>query len=185
MIKRIIVNLFIVLVSLMISGCAIQSGNIYTPEDIVETCGFKNERSRDFNMVGIESVNVMSTKSSIDRRFDYMDFYIFKSKADAKRAFKKTTSWFSEIEEEDDDHRLGWEAGVCDAEVELYEYLAGNMIIRVEMQVVSTWDEYIPEDGEDIADNKKDTQIVKEQGENEWSRNYREGIIDLMRETFK
>ena len=102
--KMIKVNLIIVLMSIMISGCATQQGNIYTPENIVETCGFKNERSRDFKMAGVESVNVMSTKSSIDERFDYMDFYIFESKADARRAFKKTTSWFSDIEEENDDH---------------------------------------------------------------------------------
>ena len=106
-------------------------------------------------MAGIESVNVMSTKSSIDERFDYMDFYIFESKADARRAFKKTTSWFSDIEEEDDDHRLGWEAGVCDAEVESYEYLTGNMIILVDMQVVSSWDEGIPVEVEDVDDNEE------------------------------
>ena len=31
----------------------------------------------------------------------------------------------------------------------------------------------------------KKAQIVEEQGANEWSQSYREGIIDLMRETFK
>ena len=183
--KMIKVNLIIVLMSLMISGCATQQGNIYTPEDIVETCGFKTERSRDFKMAGVESVNVMSTKSSIDERFDYMDFYIFESKADALRAFKKTTSWFSDIEEENDDHRLGWRAGVSDAEVESYEYLTGNMIILVDMQVVSSWDEGVPEEGEDINDKSKEPQIVKEQEPDEWSQSYREGIIDLMRETFR
>ena len=185
MLKMFKVNLIIVLMSLMISGCTTQQGNIYTPEDIDETCGFKNERSRDFKMAGVESINVLSTKSSIDERFDYMDFYIFESKADARRAFKKTTSWFSDIEEEDDDHRLGWRAGVSDAEVESYEYLAGNMIILVDMQVVSSWDEVIPVEGEDIDDNMEETQIVEEQGPNEWSQSYREGIIDLMRETFR
>ena len=179
--KMIKVNLIIVLMSLMISGCSTQQGNIYTPEDIVETCGFKNERSRDFKMAGVESVNVMSTKSSIDERFDYMDFYIFESKADALRAFKKTTSWFSDIEEEDDDHRLGWQAGVCDAEVESYEYLTGNMIILVDTQVVSSWGEVVA--AED--DNKEDTQIVEGQVAYEWSQSYRESIIDLMRETFR
>ena len=175
------VNLIIVLMSLMISGCATQQGNLYTPEDIVETCGFKSERSRDFKMAGVESVNVMSTKSSIDERFDYMDFYIFESKADALRAFKKTTSWFSDIEEENDDHRLGWRAEVSDAEVESYEYLTGNMIILVDTQVVSSWGEVLAEED----DNKEELQIVEEQGENEWSQSYRESIIDLMRETFR
>ena len=179
--KMIKVNLIIVLMSLMISGCATQQGNLYTPEDIVETCGFKNERSRDFKMAGVESVNVMSTKSSIDERFDYMDFYIFESKADALRAFKKTTSWFSDIEEEDDDHRLGWQAGVCDAEVESYEYLTGNMIILVDTQVVSSWGEVVAEED----DNKEEPQIVEGQGAYEWSQSYRESIIDLMRETFR
>lgn len=132
-------------------------------------------------MAGVESVNVMSTKSSIDERFDYMDFYIFESKADALRAFKKTTSWFSDIEEEDDDHRLGWQAGVCDAEVESYEYLTGNMIILVDTQVVSSWGEVVAEED----DNKEEPQIVEGQGVYEWSQSYRESIIDLMRETFR
>ncbi len=38
--------------SLMISGCATQQGNIYTPENIVETCGFKTERSRNEYLTG-------------------------------------------------------------------------------------------------------------------------------------
>ena len=110
-----------------------------------------------------------------------MDFYIFESKADALRAFKKTTSWFSDIEEENDDHRLGWRAEVSDAEVESYEYLTGNMIILVDTQVVSSWGEVLAEED----DNKEELQIVEEQGENEWSQSYRESIIDLMRETFR
>ncbi len=59
------------------------------------------------------------------------------------------------------------------------------MIILVDMQVVSSWDEVIPVEGEDIDDNMEETQIVEEQGPNEWSQSYREGIIDLMRETFR
>ncbi len=183
--KMIKVNLIIVLMSLMISGCATQQGNIYTPEDIVETCGFKTERSRDFEMAGVESVNVMSTKSSIDERFDEMDFYIFESKADAKRAFNKTDYWFEDIEEEGDDYRKGWLAGVCDANVEKYEYLTGNMIILVQTQVVSCWAEPIEPADEGITEDKPEVKAVEEEVVDKWSQSYRDGIIELMRETFK
>ncbi len=84
------VNLMIIICIIILSGCGIKQGQIYTPDDVVEICGFGKERSRDFTMAGVESVNVMPTKSSIDEHFDEMDFYIFESKADAKKAFKGT-----------------------------------------------------------------------------------------------
>ena len=59
------------------------------------------------------------------------------------------------------------------------------MIILVDMQVVSSWDEGVPEEGEDIDDKSKEPQIVEEQEPDEWSQSYRESIIDLMRETFR
>ena len=179
------VNLMIIICTIMLTGCGNQQGQIYTPEDVVEICGFGNERSRDFEMAGVESVNVMSTKSSIDERFDEMDFYIFESKADAKRAFNKTDYWFEEIEEEGDDYRKGWLAGVCDANVEKYEYLTGNMIILVQTQVVSCWAEPIEPADDNITEDKPEVKVVEEEAVDKWSQSYRDGIIELMRETFK
>ncbi len=137
-------------------------------------------------MAGVESVNVMPTKSSIDEHFDEMDFYIFESKADAKKAFKKTDYWFGDIEEEGDDYRKGWVADVCDASVEEYEYLTGNMIIIVQTQVVSAWAEPIEPASDDVvAEDKAEIKKVDDEVVDQWSQSYRDEVIELMRETFK
>lgn len=174
----------IIIYSFLLSACGTQQGKIYTPEDVVTICGFGKERSRDFEMAGVESINVMPTKSSIDEHFDEMDFYIFESKADAKRAFNKTDYWFEDIEEEGNDYRKGWLAGVCDANVEEYEYLTGNMIIIVHTDVVSCWAEPIEPEDDDSTD-KSEIKEVDDETLNEWSQSYRNEIIELMRATFK
>ena len=110
--------------------------------------------------------------------------YYLASKADAKRAFNKTDYWFEDIEEEGDDYRKGWLAGVCDANVEKYEYLTGNMIILVQTQVVSCWAEPIEPADEGITEDKPEVKAVEEVVD-KWSQSYRDGIIELMRETFK
>ena len=104
-----------------------------------------------------------------------------------KKAFKRTESWYREIEEEGDDYRKGWLAGVCDADIEQYEYLTGNMIILVDMQCVSTWGEYVPEeDSEPDPQPEPDPESLKayEEATKCWTMSYREEIIELMRETF-
>ncbi|MBO4847517.1 MAG: hypothetical protein J5525_14615 [Lachnospiraceae bacterium] len=179
-------NLILILCSVMLMGCGMQQGKVYTTEDIVETCGL-NERTRDFNMGGYDSVNLMSSKSTVDKHFEFMDFYIFESSHAAKKAFKRTESWYREIEEEGDDYRKGWLAGVCDADIEQYEYLTGNMIILVDMQCVSTWGEYVPEeDSEPDPQPDPDPESLKayEEATKCWTMSYREEIIELMRETF-
>ena len=81
--KMIKVNLIIVLMSLMISGCATQQGNIYTPEDIVETCGFKTERSRDFEKFYTNDINYFELTNPndvvLEVKFDrFLEPYISK-----------------------------------------------------------------------------------------------------------
>lgn len=182
-------NLIIIVCIIMLAGCGIKQEQIYTPEDVVEICGFGKERSREFTVAGVDSVNVMPTKSSADEHFDEMDFYIFESERDAKKAFKGTDYWFEDIEEEGDDYRKGWLAGVCDAYVEKYEYLTGNMIILTETQVVSAWAEPIEPADESIADSfaddKAETKEVDEDAVDRWSQSYRDEVIELMRETFR
>ena len=179
-------NLIILICAIMLSGCGTQQGQVYTPEDVVEICGFGKERTRDFTMAGVESVNVMPTKSLIDDHFDQMDFYIFDSRSAAKRAFNKTDYWFGEIEEEGDDYRKGWVADVCDAEVEEYEYLTGNMIIVVQTQVVSCWAEPIePEEDNVIIKDKAEPKEAEEEKVDYWSQSYRDEVIELMRATFR
>ena len=177
-------NLIIVLCSIMLMGCSVQQERIYTTEEIVETCGF-NERTREFNMKGYDCINVMPSNSTVDKHFEFMDFYIFESNHDAKKAFKKTESWFSEIEEEGDDYRKGWIADVCDADIERYEYLTRNMIILVEVQCVSNWGEgYSDEEPETKTEPDPEAQKAYEEATKCWSQSYREEIIELMRETF-
>ena len=179
-------NLIIVLCSIMLMGCSVQQERIYTTEEIVETCGF-NERTREFNMKGYDCINVMPSKSTVDKHFEFMDFYIFESNYDARKAFKKTESWFREIEEEGDDYRKGWIADVCDADIEKYEYLTGNIIVIVQMQCVSTWGEVVEEEGsEHETQQEPDPESLKayEEAKKIWSMDYREEIIDLMREKF-
>ena len=189
------VNLVMIICIIMLAGCSVQKGQIYTPEDVVEICGFGKERSREFTVAGVDSVNVMPTKSSVDEHFDEMDFYIFESERDAKKAFKGTDYWFEDIEEEGDDFRKGWIAGVSDAYVEKYEYLTGNMIILTETQVVSAWAEPIePADEGDpaagggegsAAGDKTEMKEANEEEVDRWSQSYRDEVVELMRETFR
>ena len=165
------VNLIIVLCSIMLMGCGMHQGKIYTAKKIVETCGF-TENTREFNMKGYDSTNVMPTDSSVDKHFESMDFYIFKSSYAARKVFENTKDWYSDIEEEGDDYRKGWLADVCDADVEQYEYLTGNMIILVDTQCISCW-------AEDYTDEEPEPEP-----DPEWTLSYREEIIELMRETF-
>ncbi len=182
---KIKVNLIIVLFSVMLMGCNEQQGKVYTTEEIIETCGF-DERTREFNMGGYDCINVMPTKSSVDMRFVYMDFYIFESSHDARKAFRNTKNWFREIEEEGDDYRKGWLADVCDAEIEKYEYLTGNMIILVETQSFSTWGEFYLEEPEPESQPEPDPEALKATEEATKSRtmSYSDKTIELMRETF-
>ncbi len=179
------VKLIMVLCSVMFMGCAVQHGKVYTAEDVVKTCGF-NERTREFDMRGYDSINVMPTKSTVDKHFEFMDFYIFESAHDAKKAFKNTENWFREIEEEGDDYRKGWLADVCDADIEKYEYLTGNMIILVDMQCVSTWGEVYTDEPEPEPQPEPDPEARKaaEEANKTWTLSYREEIVNLMRETF-
>ena len=172
-------SLFIiaVVICLVFTACLPYSGHTYTKEDVVKKCGFANERTRDFTMKGVNCVNVMPSKSSIDDHFDYMDFYVFGSRADAEKAFKGTEEWFRSIEDEGSDFHRGWLEGVCDADIEEYVYLTGNMIITVEMQCVSCWAVEVIDENDPIA-------LEPDLAVREWTPEYRQEIIDLMRKTF-
>ena len=172
-------------VCLLLSACRVPANRTYTTDAIARTCGFEKERGRDFEMDGVSCVNLRASNSTTDERFNFMDFYIFDSVQDAKKAFEKTTDWYREIKEDGSDYRKGWLAGVCDADVESYEYLTGNMIITVETQVVSCW-------GENPETSSRSEPIVTSSSEDTedssevdyWSQSYREDVVKFMRKTF-
>ena len=62
--------------------------------------------------------------------------------------------------------------------------MTGNMIILVQTQVVSCWAEPIEPADEGITEDKPEVKAVEEVVD-KWSQSYRDGIIELMRETFK
>ena len=83
-----------------------------------------------------------------DLYYDELSYYVFKNKKSAKKAFKALKeSWIERETDSGSNYIQGWEAGVIDAEVEVFIYQTDNMIITAELQVVSSWHE--PEDGED------------------------------------
>ena len=83
-----------------------------------------------------------------DLCYDELSYYVFKNERSAKKAFRAMKEdWIASETDSDRNYVQGWEAGVCDAEVEVFIYQTNNMIITAELQVVSAWAE--PEAEED------------------------------------
>ena len=162
-------------ICLLNTACLGKGNTTYTKEYVLQTAGLGGYyRESDLNEV--PCIYISQRTSTVDKHFDYMNFYIFDSASDSKTAYRETAKWFSDIEEEGTDYRKGWLGGVCDAEVEEYVYITGNMIIIVEMQVVSCWaDDYIYAD---------EPYVEPDLTYYEWSPEFRQEIIDLMRQTF-
>lgn len=102
------------------------------------------------NIGGYDCMSYWYTSHDLndDLCYDELSYYIFENKNCAKDAFSTMKEeWIESETDSGKNYVQGWEAGVCDASVELFIYQTDNMIITTELQVVSGWAE--PEDEED------------------------------------
>ena len=178
--KKILLILAVV-VCMLFTACNMQKSPMYTKESVTKTCGFEEDRTLvyDEDVKGYSCQYLLPRESSVDKHFEYMYFFIFDSEKEAKKAFQATDEWFYNIEEEGSDYRIGWLANVYDADIEQYEYLTGNMIVTVDMQCVSEWPQVLPDPGEDEPIVLESDLVAWE-----WTSQFRQEVIDMMRRTF-
>lgn len=68
-----------------------------------------------------------------------ISFYIFDNDAQAREAFGELPEHLYSISESDDQHIVGFENDVCDAEIKIMMYIEGNVIICAELGCYGTW----------------------------------------------
>jgi len=79
-------------------------------------------------------------KTDDDLYYDECNYYMFMDNDSAQKAFEyMKENWIQDETDAGKKYIRGWEAGVCDASVEIYIYITNNMIITTEVQVVSEW----------------------------------------------
>ena len=81
--------------------------------------------------------------------YNKVSFYVFDDISTANKVYKQISkSWFNHVTDEGDNYIQGWLDGVCDASVEAFVYVKGNLIIYTEMTVQGCWecdiDDYSP-----------------------------------------
>ena len=72
---------------------------------------------------------------------DSLTFYIFDTDSQAKEVFGGLQDSMHSISESDDHHIIGYDDGVCDAEIKSLRYIEGNVIIYAELAVYDCWDD--------------------------------------------
>lgn len=109
-----------------------------------------------FTMGEYECMNYWYTSHDWDDDlyYDELSYYVFKNQKAAKKAFNNIKeSWIESETDAGKNYVQGWEAGVCDASVEIFIYQTDNMIITAKLQVVSAWSEPEYEDSDNSAVN--------------------------------
>ena len=111
------------------------------------------ENERELEKIPCKSYHVETT--DVGDVLNYIDFYVFDDEASANYVFLRCgRKWFQDGSEYGDNYVRGWQAGVCDAEIESYLYITGNMIIVADLQCVSCWAEEPPyEVGSSVKEN--------------------------------
>ncbi len=68
---------------------------------------------------------------NIPTKYDDLRFFVFEKEKDARKAFGelKNSNTFREITDEGDNYVRGWLNGVIDADIEMYYYRNGNLIV--------------------------------------------------------
>lgn len=83
-----------------------------------------------------------------EEKRDQVAYYIFDNDALAKKAFRYMPENMYGISANEEDYIVGYDEGVCDAEIESLRYLDGNVIIYAQLGVYSAWgcdtDDYAP-----------------------------------------
>ena len=116
-----------------------ENAKYYTPEILTEQYGFDENRFDEDDYCGVKCINYGGYYSRAENDYQQLEYYIFKSEAEAKKAFNRSAEYFYDDAETGDNYRKGWIAGVCDASILGYEYLSGNMIIYTDVAVIGCW----------------------------------------------
>ncbi len=140
-------TLIIVLLSLavIITGVTIlvimhfnKNHKVYTREDLEKIVG---EELREWD--GKYSTTPCMQywlNGNVDSKFKNIEFYVFKDERTAQKVFKEIkSSWIYSVTDEGDNYIQGWLNGVCDASIEGYYYISGNMIVYTDIECVSCW----------------------------------------------
>ena len=169
-------TLIIVLLSLavIITGVTVivimhinKNHKVYTKADLEKIVGAElSERDSQYHKTPCKEYWLNTTG---DSKYKHTYFYIFDDEYTANKLFKqiKSSAMYS-VTDEDDNHIQGWLNGVCDADIEAYYYLSGNMIIYTEIECVGCWAYDIESSGptqEEIAAAEKSKREAQERVE--------------------
>jgi hypothetical protein len=100
----------------------------YSKEKLDEIVGVELRES-EWEMCGYSCMKYWNNRNT-PTRFDDLRFYVFDSQEDAEEVLKEIKkNSFYEITDEGDDFVRGWLEGVIDADVEMYYYQHGNLIV--------------------------------------------------------
>ena len=100
----------------------------YTKEELDEIVGVELRQS-EREMRGYSCMEYWNNRNT-PTRFDDLRFYLFDNQKDAEKVLDEIkTNSFREITDEGDDFVRGWLEGVIDADVEMYYYQHGNLIV--------------------------------------------------------
>ena len=143
------VFLFLLLSCILLGGCG-RIGGKYTTESLAAQIGsLEKYSSREFRIGNEKCLDIWfaGTKTNDDLYYDECNYYIFKSKSSAGKAFNYIKkNWIDRETDSGTDFVQGWE-NADDASVELYIHLSENMIITAYVQVISEWGLPVEDDG--------------------------------------
>lgn len=111
----------------------------YTVDKVLEKCGLAgcDEFSEDGNTWYYQEISQNGRKEIIimedDNPYKGYHFYIFKTGRKAKKELKRRKDSFFEEEEfvSGPNYAGGWEAGVMDASIKVFDYQSRNLIVEV------------------------------------------------------
>jgi len=91
-----------------------------------------------------------------DELKDRLSFYVFDNDAEARQAFHNMADTMYSISVNEEDRIVGYDGGVCDAEIESLRFLDGNVIMYAQLGVYSAW----AVNASDYAPPKTDDEIM-------------------------
>ncbi len=102
----------------------------YSKEKLDEIVGVELRESEE-EMCGYSCMEYWNNRNT-PTKFDDLRFFVFENQKAAKKVLKKIKkNSFREITDEGDGFVRGWLKGVIDADVEMYYYQHGNLIVAV------------------------------------------------------
>ena len=78
---------------------------------------------------------------NVDNDYKYVTFYVFDDVFSAIKVYREIKKdWFYSITDQGDNYIQGWLSGVCDASIEGFVYISGNLIIYTDIEVIGEWE---------------------------------------------